>query len=401
MTRSAEARGGFTENLPTLEPVDEATWRRETCDLRVAIVHDWLTGTRGGERLLEAIVQLFPRASLFALVHARGSISPTIERLVPHTSAVQWLPRATRWYRHYLPLFPWAVEQWDLDNFDLVVSSSHCAAKSAVAPGRTRHLCYCHTPVRYAWDQFDAYFDHGRTGAAAPLFRFALASFARWDRGTSGRPDRYVANSQYVARRIGRYYNRRAAVVHPPVDTGFFQPDGRAPETFYLVVSALVPYKRVEVAIEACRRAGRPLKIVGEGPERPRLQALAHKGVEFVGSVSDEEVRDLYRRTRAVLLPGEEDFGLVPLEAQACGRAVVALGRGGACESVVPEVTGVLTDDPTVDGFTAGLARFEAQRFAPEAIRRHAERFSLSRFFDELRAVLLDLVRSPVDKVRW
>jgi glycosyltransferase involved in cell wall biosynthesis len=382
-------------------PVDETTWQRETRGLRVAIVHDWLTGTRGGERLLEALLRLFPRATLFTLVHRRGSMAAAIEQLPPRASPLQWLPRATRWYRHYLPLFPWAVEQWDFDGFDLVISSSHCAVKSVVAPGKTRHLCYCHTPVRYAWDQFDAYFGRGRSGWASPLFRIALAAFARWDRTTSGRPDRYVANSQYVAGRIHRYYNRQAAVVHPPVDTGFFQPDGRAPEAFYLVVSALVPYKRLEVAIEACRRLGKGLKVVGQGPELPRLRALAGDQVEFVGWLSDQGVRDLYRRARAVLLPGEEDFGLVPLEAQACGRPVVALGRGGARESVVAGVTGILTEDASVDGFTAGLARFEQQQFAADAIRRHAERFSLGRFFQELRAVLLDLIQSPIDKMRW
>ncbi|MGH9163661.1 MAG: glycosyltransferase [Vicinamibacteraceae bacterium] len=381
--------------------VDEATWQRETHGLRVAIVHDWLTGTRGGERVLEAIVRLFPHATLFTLVHRRGSMAPAIEQRGLRTSPVQWLPRATRWYRHLLPLFPWAVEQWDFDGFDLVISSSHCAVKSVVAPGKTRHLCYCHTPVRYAWDQFEAYFGRERSGWASPFFRLGLAGFARWDRATSRRPDRYVANSQYVATRIHRYYNRRAVVVHPPVDTGFFQPDGRASEGFYLVVSALVPYKRLEVAIEACRRLGRPLKVVGEGPELPRLRALAGGEVEFVGWLSDQGVRDLYRRARAVLLPGEEDFGLVPLEAQACGRPVVALGRGGARESVVDGVTGILTADASVEGFIAGLTRGEREEFAPDAIRRHAERFSLSRFYQELRLVLLDLIQSPIDKVRW
>ena len=205
---------------------------RELRHLRVAVIHDWLTGMRGGERVLEAICELVPHASLFTLLNVPGKVSPTIARHELHTSFIQRLPRAERYYRYYLPLFPLAVEQFNLDRFDLILSSSHCVAKSVIAPAGARHLCYCHTPMRYAWDQFEHYFGAGRVGRASHLARPILRRLARWDAATSGRPDRYVANSQYVAQRIRRYYNRAASIVHPPVDTTFYTPLDISPEPF-------------------------------------------------------------------------------------------------------------------------------------------------------------------------
>ena len=361
--------------------------------MKLALVHDWLTGMRGGEKALEVVCERFPDAELFTLVHVRGSVSPTIERLRPHTSFVQHLPFVSRLYRQYLPLFPAAIEQFDFDRFDLVVSTSHCCAKSIVRPGRARHLCYCLTPMRYAWDQFDAYFGPDRVGGAASrLMRPVMAALARWDRDTSARADRYVAISHYVAGRIRRYYNREATVVYPPVDTDFFTPapeavaDGHPP--YALVVSALVPYKRIDLAIDACRRAGVPLKIAGSGPERARLEHQANGTVEFLGRRSDEEIRDLYRGASLALLPGEEDFGIVPLEAQACGRPVVALGKGGALETIVPGETGALVDEPTPDAFRTAIEQVLGRRFDPAVIRRHAERFSRTRFGDEMESLI-------------
>jgi glycosyltransferase involved in cell wall biosynthesis len=371
---------------------------------RVALVHDWLTGMRGGEKVLEALCGLFPGASVFTMVHVRGTVSPAIERLGPHGSLLSRLPGVARYYRQLLPVFPFIIEQFDVDEFDLVISSSHCAAKSVVAPRRARHLCYCFTPMRYAWDQFDAYFGSDRVGVRSRLMRPALGALARWDASTAGRPDRYVAISQYVADRIGRYYNRRsAAVVYPPVDTEFYTPAGgdEGDEGYYLVVSALVPYKRLEVAIEACARAGRRLKVVGDGPEAARLRQLAGSTVEFLGSVSDAEVRRQYRGARAVLLPGEEDFGIVPVEAQACGRPVVALGRGGSRETVVDGRTGVLVDSPTGEAFAAGIANLEQLALDPQAIRAHAVRFSRERFSHEFMAQAEQLLAAPDPQIRW
>ena len=357
--------------------------------MRLAFVHDWLTGMRGGERALEVLCERFPDADLFTLVHIPGSVSPAIERLRPHTSFIQRLPMVKRYYRHYLPLFPTAIEQFSFDRFDVVVSLSHCCAKAIVTPGRVRHVCYCLTPMRYAWDQFDAYFGPDRIGPiASAAMRPVMARFARWDRDTADRVDRYVAISHYVAGRIRRYYNREAIVVYPPVDTDFFHPDDAEPERFALVVSALVPYKRIDVAIDACRLAGVPLKIVGDGPERARLERSANGAVEFLGRLSDEDVRAMYRRAAVALLPGEEDFGIVPLEAAACGRPVVALSRGGALETIVPGATGTLVDELAPAAFADGIRRTLDTPFDRRAIRAHAEGFSRQRFADEMTALI-------------
>jgi len=351
---------------------------------------------RGGEKALEVLCERFPDAELFTLVHVRGSVSPAIERLQPHTSFVQRLPAVKRVYRYYLPLFPTAIEQFSFDRFDRIVSLSHCCVKSIVHPGSVPHLCYCLTPMRYAWDQFDAYFGPSRVGpAASALMRPVMARLARWDRATAGRADRYVAISHYVAGRIRRYYNREATVVYPPVDTDFFRPDAARPERFALVVSALVPYKRLDLAIAACRQARIPLKIAGDGPDRSALERIAaNGGVEFLGRRSDDELRELYRRAAVTLLPGEEDFGIVPLEAQACGRPVVALARGGALETVKAGETGVLVDEPAAEAFADAIAsvvdRPFDRSFDMTAIRRHAEQFGRSRFGDEMAALIAE-----------
>jgi glycosyltransferase involved in cell wall biosynthesis len=356
---------------------------------RLAIVHDWLTGMRGGENALEVVCERFPGAEIFTLVHVPGSVSATIERHKIHTSFVQSLPAVDRIYRHCLPLFPMAVEQFDLDRFDLVFSISHCAVKSAIRGVSARHLCYCLTPMRYAWDQFDAYFGPDRIGGLrSRIMRPIMARLARWDRDTAGRVDRYLAISHYVAGRIGRYYNREATVVYPPVDTDFYHPDADAPEPFALIVSALVPYKRIDLAMAACARVGIPLKIVGNGPERRSLERTASADVTFLGRMPNHEVRSLYRRASVVLLPGEEDFGIVPLEAQACGRPVVAFGRGGAVETVLPGETGELVAEPGVEAFAECLATALNRRYDSAHIRQHAERFSRGRFGDEIEALI-------------
>jgi glycosyltransferase involved in cell wall biosynthesis len=372
---------------------DETARRREP---RVALVHDWLTGMRGGEKVLEAICDLYPDAPLYSLVHARGKVSPVIERRRIRTSFVQRLPRATRAYRQFLPLFPAAVEMFDLDRFDLVISTSHCAVKSVVRPGRAVHVSYCHSPMRYAWDQFNAYFGPGEVGAVpSRLLRPVMAALARWDRATAGRVDSFVANSQYVAGRIRRYYNRESTVVYPPVDTGFYGPsaDRHPARSGFLVVSALVPYKRLDVAIDACRRLGAPLTIVGTGPEQARLQAMAGPDVSFLGWRSNEEIRELYRQSEATLLPGVEDFGMVPVEAQACGCPVVALGTGGAGETIIDGDTGVLVGDPAMEAFADGLGRIRALTFEEAALREHALRFSREHFMTGFQAAVSAAVR--------
>jgi glycosyltransferase involved in cell wall biosynthesis len=351
---------------------------------------------RGGEKVLEALCEAYPTADLVTLFHVPGSVSPVIERLRPRTSLLQHVPGIRRIYRYCLPLFPAAIEQFDLDQYDLVISTSHCAAKSVVKTGRARHLCYCFTPMRYAWDQFDAYFGEGRVGMMkSRLLRPVLNALGRWDAATAGRVDRYVAISQHVASRIRRYYNRDAGVIYPPVDTGFFSPDDTvATENFLLIVSALVPYKRIDVAIEASRLSGTPLRVIGDGPERASLASLVSRtgaDVQLLGSVSDDEVRDLYRRAAAVLLPGEEDFGIAPVEAQACGTPVIALARGGALETVVDGVTGVLVDEPTAAAFAGGIARAKQLSFDRATIRAHAVKFD--------RAVFSRAIQSSIENL--
>jgi len=350
---------------------------------------------RGGEKVLDAIAEAYPDATIHTLLHVKGSVSQALERHPGRQSFVQWLPGAARHYRRYLPLFPTAIEQFDFDAYDLVISTSHCAAKSVVVPGRATHICYCHSPMRYAWDQFDSYFGPAQVGPwPSRLLRPVLARLARWDRDTAGRVDRYVANSHYVAGRIRRYYNRGSTVVFPPVDTTFYRPEPAAgPEPFLLAVSALVPYKRLDVAIRAAAAVRTPLTIVGRGPEEARLRAVAASAggdVTFTGWLDDEQIRDLYRRCRAAVMPGVEDFGMVPVEAQACGRPVVALGEGGAIDSVVDGVTGILVKDGSVDAFAGAFRDVATRDFDSAAIRRHAESFSRERFQREFQAVVDD-----------
>jgi len=353
----------------------------ELAPTRIEIIHDWLTGMRGGEKVLESLCRLFPTAGLSTLVHVRGAVNPIIENRPIRTSFVQRLPQPARWYREYLPFFPTAVELFDLDDVDLVISTSHCAAKSVVPAGRAVHICYCHTPMRYVWDQFNAYFGPERLGRVPSTVARGMAMWlARWDRDTARRVTAFVANSRYVAGRIARYYNRPATVVHPPVDTGFFTAGGDASDGSFLVVSALVPYKRIDVAIHAARRIGARLRIVGTGPDEGRLRAIAGADVEFLSAISNEALRDAYRAAAATVLPAEEDFGIALVESLACGRPVIALNRGGARETIVPNVTGLLVDDQTPDAFADAMRDLAAHRYDPAALHEHAERFSTARF---------------------
>jgi glycosyltransferase involved in cell wall biosynthesis len=352
---------------------------------------------RGGEKVLDAICELYPDAPIYTLVHVKGSVSKRIEDRPIYRSVIDRLPSAGQLYRQYLPMFPMMVELFDLDRYDLVISSSHCAVKAVIRPATATHICYCHSPMRYAWDQFDAYFGPAQVGAVkSRLLRPVLARLARWDAATAGRVDRFLANSQYVAGRIRRYYNRGSTVVYPPVDTTFYRPSASAPpqpsQTTFLVVSALVPYKRLEVAIEACRKVGAKLQIVGRGPEEARLKGFASGNVDFLGWRSDEQIRELYQQATAVLLPGTEDFGMVPVEAQACGTPVVALGSGGACETVQNDVTGVLVMDDSVEAFADGVSRVRSLKRDPDLLRAHAERFSRAHFMTNFQKVVADTV---------
>ncbi len=347
----------------------------------MALVHDWLTGMRGGERCLEAFCELFPDAPLFTLLHVPGSVSPLIERRRIVTSFIQRLPAAATHYRGYLPLFPAAVGGLDLRGFDLILSLSHCVAKAVRVPRGALHLSYCFTPMRYVWDLYDDYFG-ARAGLATRLLAPPVAAaLRRWDRRTDS-VHGFIAISRHIAERIQRLYDRSADVIHPPVDVERFRlADGH--EDYYLVVSALVPYKRVDLAIAAAERLGRRLVVVGTGPEERRLRALAGPRVEFLGWRHDREVAELYARCRAVLFPAVEDYGIVPLEAAAAGRPTIALARGGALETMVgldagvAAPTAVFFGEQTVDSLVGAIRTFEAAegRFEPRALRARAAEF--------------------------
>jgi glycosyltransferase involved in cell wall biosynthesis len=363
----------------------------------VALAHDWLTGMRGGERVLEVLAGLFPEAELYTLFHIPGSASAPIERMRIHTSFLQRLPSLRRVYRYALPLFPRAVESFDLSGAELVVSSSHCVAKGIRKPPGALHVCYCHTPMRYAWDRFDDYFGAGRGNRIPlPLVRRAVGRLRDWDRESARGVDRFLANSHHVADRILRCYGRPAEVIPPPVDTSRFRPSpAGAPGGHYLVVSALVPYKRVDVAVEAFRGTGRRLRVVGDGPCLETLRRGAGAEVEFLGHVDDARLLREYRVCRAVLMPGVEDAGIVPLEAMACGRPVIARNEGGVPEVIVPPgggqpATGLLYDGAEAADLRRALERFEAEAapFDPGPIRRHAESYDIEVFRDRLRAAL-------------
>ena len=362
--------------------------------MRVALVHDWLTGFRGGEKVLEVFCELFPEATLYTLVHVPGTTSPTIEERPIVTAFTQRLPAAGRLYRWYLPLHPWAIESLELPECDLVLSSSHCVAKSVKAPEGAVHVCYCHTPMRYVWDRFDDYFGHGLK--AKLLYGPVAAGLRRWDRRTATRADRFVANSRYVAERIRKYYERDAdAVIPPPVDTDFYVPsDEPAEPSYYLIVSALVPYKRIELAIDAFRGRDDELWIVGAGPSERELRARAPDNVRFLGWVDDERLRELYQGCRACLLPGVEDFGIVPLEAQACGAPVVALGEGGALDSVRHGETGVLYEESTPEALSAAIDKVSALRLNKASLRVWALGFSRASFKDRVKRFIEDATDS-------
>jgi glycosyltransferase involved in cell wall biosynthesis len=368
--------------------------------VKVALVHDWLTGYRGGERVLAALCALYPQADLFTLVHVPGSCGPVIESRKISTSFLQSLPRAQTHYRHYLPLFPAAIERLDLRGYELVISTSHAVAKGCKpAPGAV-HLSYVHTPMRYVWDQFDAYFGPGRASLPVRLAARAVApTLRRWDVESTKRVDGIIANSRFVSERCKRVWGRAAdAVVYPPVETGLFQPAAgltgkeRGERGYALILSALVPYKRIDLAVRAFNRAGRRLVVAGGGPELARLRALAGPTVEVRGVVALDELQKLYAHAAFFVLPGEEDFGIAPVEAQAAGRPVLALGKGGALETVRAgsEPTGVFFAEPSEESLLEALPEIDrvAREVDPAAIREWALRFDAARFGPELAGAI-------------
>lgn len=366
--------------------------------MKIALVHDWLTGMRGGEKCLEPVCRRFAGAPLLTLIHVPGSVTPAVERMAIQTSFLQRLPGVARYYRGLLPLMPVAVERLAVPaDVDLVVSFSHAVAKGVVVPRGVPHVCYCFTPMRYAWDRRDDYLRGGlfRFGLLRMAAQRALERLRRWDRRTSDRVTHFVAISACVAQRIQQCYGRASRVIYPPVDTEFYTPAPVAREDYYLCVSALVPYKRVDLAIAACNRLGRRLVVIGSGPEQGRLARLAGPATTLAGWLPDAAVREHLRRARALLFAAHEDFGIVPLEAQACATPVIAFGQGGAAETVIPASadqpgSGLLFAEQTVDALCDAIARLEQNPrwFDAELARGNALRFGGQRFEQELMAYL-------------
>jgi glycosyltransferase involved in cell wall biosynthesis len=355
--------------------------------MRVALVHDWLTGMRGGERVLEALVGLFPSAEIFALVHVRGSVAPAIEARPIHTSFIQHLPGAPHRFRQYLPLFPLAVRRFDLRGYDLVLATSHCVAVGARAPAAAVHAVYCFTPMRYAW-AFEADYVGRVPRFGRVALRVALASLRRWDRAAGRRAAHLACISRHVAARIRRVWGRDAHVIYPPVRTEFFRPAPAEVGEACLAVSALTPYKRLDVAVDAFTRLGRRLDVIGAGPEFRRLRRRAGPTVRFLGWQPDEVVQRAVARCRAFVFPGEEEFGIAPLEASAAGRPVVALARGALTETVVDGVTGVFFHEQTPEALIDALRRLDVTGWSAEKIRAHALRFGEEAFRAEMTAFL-------------
>ena len=361
---------------------------------RLNLVHDWLTGMRGGEKCLEVLCRHFPTAPLYTLLHAKGQLSPTIERMSIRTSFLQRLPGITRHYRYALPLMPFAA-RWPLAPCDLVVSFSHAVAKAAVPPPGVPHVCHCFTPMRYAWHMREAYFG-GRFGSLKGLAVEKLMSALRWwDQRTSSRVTHFIANSRTVQERIRQSYGRGSVVIYSPVDTDFYALDLQTKrEDYFLVLSAFAPYKRVDLAIEACNRLKQRLVIIGSGQDAARLKALAGPTVQFLGWQSNEAIRTHLQKCRALLFPGEEDFGIVPVEANACGAPAIVFGRGGATETIVPwgqeKPTGIWFLEQTAEAIVGAieLLNREKDNFDPTVARARALLFDQRIFEKQLLAYL-------------
>src|SRR3989338_5983552 len=356
--------------------------------MKVAIIHDWLTGMRGGEKCLEIFCELFPDADLYTLIHIPGSVSKTIEERNIKTSFIQKIPGVEKHYRSFLPLFPLAIEGFDLKGYDLILSSSHCVAKGIIPPPNAIHISYVHTPMRYVWDSYHHYFGKGRVNWFSGKVISIFAHYLRmWDATSSNRVDYFMANSNHVAKRIEKYYRRKSDVIYPPIDCNKFTLS-EIPQSphflkggeggFYLIVSAFAPYKRIDIAIEAFNRLGLRLKIIGEGQDEKRLKKFAKSNIEFLGRQHDNTLKEYYSKCKALIFPGEEDFGIVPVEAMASGRPVIAYGKGGALETVIPlnhkseeKPTGIFFYEQTPEVLIGAVKYFEKnQKIYNGKIRR-------------------------------
>lgn len=368
--------------------------------LRTALVHHWLVTRRGGESVFDALMQVFPCADIFTLVYDRERASPVLRDRTVHTSVLQKLPRAARWYPFYLPFFPLAAKRLDLSDYELVISSDAAIVKGVKTGAGALHVCYCHTPMRYVWSGYDTYRE--RLGPVSRRLLPVIAEYLRrCDFEAAQRVTYFVANSRNVASRIARYYHRESTVIYPPVDTQYFvpAPNFKRSEAYCLLVSQLVPYKRVDLVVEAFNRTGRPLVVIGDGNERPALERRARSNIRFLGPQSRAAVRSHLQNCKAFVFGGEEDFGIVMAEALACGSPILAYGRGGASEIVEDGRTGILFEEQSVDSLLEGMSRLERKRFDPYENRQSVLRFSQERFVEEFDGFVSEIGKTRSRRV--
>jgi glycosyltransferase involved in cell wall biosynthesis len=364
--------------------------------MRIAIVHDYFTQLGGAEKVAEEMFRIFPRASMFSTVAFDDRMPVGLKDVSVHTSWMQLMPGIRRYYRLYFLLYPLAVRSLNLAHYDLVISSSSGYVKGVAAPRDAMHICYCHTPMRWVWN-FDGYSERESMSPAIRVALRALTSALRqWDVGAARQPDHFIANSKVVAERIQRAYGRTAEVIHPPIDVDRFRPSDQV-DDYYMLLSRMVSYKRLDLAVEACTRLNRKLVVVGAGPQRKYLESIAGPSIKFAGRVRDSEVVRLASRCRALLFPGEEDFGMAPLEVAAAGRPTIAFRAGGATETIVDGSTGLFFNQQTPEALMDAIEQFERQEWAPSDIRKHAEEFSvpifrmrMTRFLERVGAPLRD-----------
>ncbi|MEL6830667.1 MAG: glycosyltransferase, partial [Pseudomonadota bacterium] len=366
--------------------------------MKVAIVHYWLLGMRGGEKVIESLCDIFPDADIFTHVYDPKKISSNINRHAIQTSFIQSLPFASRLYKQYLPLMPSALEGLDLTDYDLVISSESGPAKGVIVRPDALHICYCHSPMRYLWDQYHQYYAGAGFFSKAGMVAMS-GRLRQWDFASAARVDHFIANSEAVAMRISKYWRRTAEVIPPPVDTKKFKARGDR-DDFYLHVGEFVPYKRADIAIKACSMLDKRLIVIGDGPGIKSLKAQAGPTVEFLGKVPDEVLADHYAKCRALLFPAEEDFGIVPVEAMSAGAPVIAFYRGGAQDYVVPEVTGQFFEKQTVQGMIEAIVRFEMKKpgFNHQEIARHARKFDRSIFEQRIKQMIVSKIGADDDR---
>jgi glycosyltransferase involved in cell wall biosynthesis len=359
---------------------------------KLAIVHHWLLSMRGGEKVIEEMCQVWPDADIFTIVSRPDRISETIRAHKITNSFIQKIPKATSIYQNLLPLMPLAIEQFNLNQYDIVISSDTNVTKGVLTRPNTLHVCYCNTPMRYAWDMYHNYLEDPCLGRIKKwAMRLVMSRLRVWDLAASNRVDRFIGNSKCVRNRIQKHYRRESEVIYPPVDVDSFQPKGQA-DNFYLVLGQIIPYKRIDIAVEAFNQNGKKLVIIGEGSELARLKKISRPNITFLGFAPLDVIRDHYQRCKAFIFPGEEDFGITPLEAQACGRPVLAFGRGGALETVQDETTGLFFSEQTSASLQEAIDRFESnpEIFSVEACVKNAKSFSSAHFRRRIQSFVED-----------